>query len=131
MTSGLKAYQNVANYTATSRQTDATCFKLLIEELEKAQGSNDPAVRRGALTKNQRFWSLIIRVNMLEGGVTAREDRRLIIRMANQAQRLGILALLDDNVSLEPLIDICRTILEGLEAPGGAPLPDTDTLPPD
>lgn len=115
----MRAYQNVAGYSLTDRQADATCFRLLIEELERAAASSEPSVRLGALTKNQRLWSMIMKANSLEAGATSYEDRELFVRLASQAQRYGIRAILDTNLSLVPLIGIAETVLEGLETSAG------------
>jgi cell division FtsZ-interacting protein ZapD len=104
----------------TDRQADATCFRLLIEELETASASSDPSARLKALTKNQRLWSMIMKANSLDAGATNYEDRELFVRLASQAQRYGIRAILDTNLSLAPLIGIAETVLEGLEASAGS-----------
>ncbi|CEF53328.1 flagellar biosynthesis regulator FlaF [Acetobacter ghanensis] len=111
----MRAYQNVAGFSLTDRQADATCFRLLIEELETAAASSEPSVRLSALTKNQRLWSMIMKANSLDAGATSYEDREVFVRLASQAQRYGIRAILDTNLSLAPLISIAETVLEGLE----------------
>lgn len=115
----MRAYQNVAGYSLTDRQADATCFRLLIDELETASASSEHAVRLRALTKNQRLWSMIMKANSLDSGTTNYEDRELIVRLASQAQRYGIRAILDNTLSLAPLIGIAETVLEGLETSAG------------
>ncbi|MCP1241704.1 hypothetical protein GOB86_05555 [Acetobacter lambici] len=125
----MRAYQNVAGYSLTDRQADATCFRLLIEELETASASSEHSVRLKALTKNQRLWSMIMKANSLDAGATNYEDRELFVRLASQAQRYGIRAILDNNLSLAPLIGIAETVLEGLETSAGAGQDfDTDAM---
>ncbi|MFT8672552.1 flagellar biosynthesis regulator FlaF [Acetobacter orientalis] len=112
--SAMKAYQQVADSSMTGRQADAACFAILIEKLQAAGVSHNAEQRMDALTEHQRLWSLIIKANALDAGVTDLEDRTLFVHLGNQAQGYAIRALLDSSLSLDPLIDIANNILDGL-----------------
>ncbi|GEB36194.1 hypothetical protein GLI01_02290 [Gluconacetobacter liquefaciens] len=94
---------------------------MLIDELEAANQSADSQVRSRALDRHQRLWSMIMKANILDNGLTTEEDRRLFVRLADQAQKYGVQAILDPEMSLVPLIEIAENVLAGLEmAPGGS-----------
>lgn len=112
----MKAYQNVAESSLSDRETDALCFSLLIEDLQTAASSSDAAVRQHVLAKHQRLWSGIIKVNSLDVGVTPEDDRELFIRLAAQAHQYGLMAILNPELPLTPLIEIATNVLEGLES---------------
>lgn len=111
----LRAYQNVAETSLTGREAEAVCFRMLIDELEAAGRSSDSDTRSQALEKHQRLWSMIMKANILDHGLTVEEDRKLFVRLADQAQKYGIRAILDADLSLTPLIEIAENVLAGLE----------------
>ncbi|GBQ96751.1 hypothetical protein AA0522_0850 [Gluconacetobacter liquefaciens NRIC 0522] len=117
----LRAYQTVTETSLTGREAEAVCFRMLIDELEAANQSADSQVRSRALDRHQRLWSMIMKANILDNGLTTEEDRRLFVRLADQAQKYGVQAILDPEMSLVPLIEIAENVLAGLEmAPGGS-----------
>ena len=111
----MNAYRLADSSSLSDREADAECFRRLIATLESAAHETDVIQRNQALAKNQRLWSLIQRANAVEAGMVETEDRLLFARMADQAQRYGIRAILDPTLSLAPLIDTARNVLEGLE----------------
>ncbi|MFT8775061.1 MAG: flagellar biosynthesis regulator FlaF [Gluconacetobacter liquefaciens] len=116
----LRAYQTVTETSLTGREAEAVCFRMLIDELEAANQSADSQVRSRALDRHQRLWSMIMKANILDNGLTVEEDRRLFVRLADQAQKYGVQAILDREMSLVPLIEIAENVLAGLEmTPGG------------
>lgn len=114
--SALRSYQAVTASSLTGREAESVCFRLLIDELEKADSSADPAVRAEVLAKHQRLWSMIMKANSMDDGQVQEVDRELFARMAGQAQDYGIRAILDTSLSLAPLIGIAENVLAGLEA---------------
>lgn len=92
---------------------------MLIDELEAASQSSDLHVRNRALNRHQRLWSMIMRANIPDNGLAVEEDRKLFVRMADQAQKYGIRAILDSGLSLMPLIEIAENVLAGLETVSG------------
>ncbi len=111
----LRAYQIVTETSLTGREAEAVCFRMLIDELEAASQSADSQVRNRALERHQRLWSMIMKANILDNGLTVEEDRRLFVRLADQAQKYGIKAILDPEMPLVPLIEIAENVLAGLE----------------
>ncbi|NVN02695.1 MULTISPECIES: flagellar biosynthesis regulator FlaF [Asaia] len=110
----LKAYQAVAETSLSGRDAEAACFTMLINELTAAE--QDPALRFKALDRHQKFWSLIMKANIVDGGTSSADDRELIVTLADKAQRYGIQTILDSSLSLQPLIDIAQDVLDGLLA---------------
>lgn len=126
--SAIKAYQTVVGSAQTGRQADLACFRLLIEILSDAEKSDDSVVRRAALAKHQKLWSMIMRANAIDTGETPKEDRQLFVNLANQCQRYGIRAILDDKLSLQPLINVAENICEGLGAPSAESSHNNDDI---
>lgn len=116
----LRAYQTVTESSLTGREAEAVCFRMLIDELEIASQNADSQARSRALDRHQRLWSMIMRANILDNGLAVEEDRRLFVRLADQAQKYGIQAILDPEMSLSPLIEIAENVLAGLELTQGA-----------
>lgn len=116
----MNAYRLAASASLSDREADAECFRRLIATLESVEHGGDVIRRNQAIAKHQRLWSLIQRANAVEAGMVETEDRLLFARMADQAQRYGIRAMLDSMLSLSPLIETARNVLEGLEAGGTA-----------
>ncbi|WP_438383764.1 flagellar biosynthesis regulator FlaF [Asaia sp. BMEF1] len=112
----LKAYQAVAETSLSGREAEIACFTMLINELRSASVTDDTVIRLKALDRHQKLWSLIMKANILDGGQTPSDDRALIVNLADQAQRYGIQAILETELSLDPLIDIAQDVLDGLLA---------------
>ncbi len=110
----IKAYQQVSNTSLSDRDADAETFRIIINELEKALTTNDLQMRLNVLAKHQRLWSLIQAANAVKNPNISDEDRLLFARMADRAQKYGIRAILDSDVSLLPLIEVAKNVLEGL-----------------
>lgn len=123
----MRAYKSVAGYSLSGRDAEASCFKLLLEDLETAAATQDVAVRNAALDRHQRLWSMIMKANTIETGVTAEEDRRLFVTLANKAQRYGVRAILDPQAPLTPLIEIAENVCAGLEGAASADSHDLET----
>lgn len=113
---GLRAYKAVADTSMSGREAEVLCFTMMIEELQRAEADN--ALRAKALDRHQKLWSLIMKANILDGGLTPDEERALIVDLADKAQKYGIQAILSESVTLHPLIDIAQDVLDGLT--GGA-----------
>lgn len=114
--SGMRAYQNTVSAALSDRDADATCFRKLIAELKLVEHSTDSAERNTALAKHQRLWSLIQKANAVDLGAAPNEDRLLFVRLADQAQKYGIRALLHSDWPITPLIEIAQDVLDGLTA---------------
>ncbi|QHI96493.1 hypothetical protein GT348_09045 (plasmid) [Aristophania vespae] len=110
----LKAYQTSISSALTDREADAQCFRRLIIELKNAEHSISVAERNKALSKNQRLWSLIQKANALDSGTIPNDDRLLFARLADQAQKYGIKAILDPDLPITPLIEMAQNVLDGL-----------------
>lgn len=111
---GMRAYQNTVSSALSDREADAACFRKLITALKLVEHSTDPAERNVTLAKHQRLWSLIQKANAVDLGVAPNEDRLLFVRLADQAQKYGIRALLHPDWPITPLIEIAQDVLDGL-----------------
>ncbi|MCQ0040900.1 MAG: flagellar biosynthesis regulator FlaF [Bombella sp.] len=111
----MNAYRMAASSSLSDREADAECFRRLIAMLESVAHETDVITRNQVIAKNQRLWSLIQRANAVEAGMVETEDRLLFARMADQAQKYGIRAMLDPTLSLAPLMETARNVLDGLE----------------
>jgi len=109
---GLRAYKAVADTSMTGREAEIACFTMMIEELSRAE--LDMSARVQALDRHQKLWSLIMKANILDSGLTPSEERVLIIDLADKAQKYGIQAILNNGLTLRPLIDIAQDVLDGL-----------------
>ncbi|MDF7673463.1 flagellar biosynthesis regulator FlaF [Acetobacteraceae bacterium ESL0709] len=109
-----KAYQHSLSSALSDREADAQCFRNLISELRSVEHSTEFNERREALSKHQRLWSLIQKANAYDTGLVPNEDRILFSRLADQAQKYGIRAILNSELSITPLIDMAQSVLEGL-----------------
>ncbi|RUT26241.1 hypothetical protein C0V97_07670 [Asaia sp. W19] len=114
---GLRAYKAVADTSMTGREAEIACFTMMIDELSRAE--QDASMRMKALDRHQKLWSLIMKANIIDSGLTPDEERALIIDLADKAQRYGIQAILDDRLTLNPLIDIAQDVLDGLTGVAG------------
>ncbi|MCX5619958.1 MULTISPECIES: flagellar biosynthesis regulator FlaF [Bombella] len=112
----MNAYRSAVSQSLSDREADAECFRRLIAALESVAYEGDVIKRNQAIAKNQRLWSLIQRANAVEAGMVETEDRLLFARMADQAQKYGIRAMLDPTLSLTPLIEAASNVLEGLSS---------------
>ncbi|WP_025885198.1 flagellar biosynthesis regulator FlaF [Asaia prunellae] len=112
----LKAYQAVAETSLSGREAEAACFMMMIDELSLAERHKDQASRFKALDRHQKLWSMIMKANIVDGGQSAADDRELIVSLADKAQRYGIQAILESDLTLQPLIDIAQNVLDGLLA---------------
>ncbi|WP_077931954.1 flagellar biosynthesis regulator FlaF [Acetobacter persici] len=114
MNRALRAYKSVAGSALTGREADAEVFRILIRKLTSVEHSTDSQKRRHVLAMNNRLWNLIQKANADDNGTVPKEDRLLFIRMANEAQRYGIRAILDCDVPIGPLLECAKNVLEGL-----------------
>ena len=109
-----KAYQTSLSSALSDRDSDAQCFRNLISDLKSIEHSTDFNERRIALARHQRLWSLIQKANSYDTGMIPNSDRLLFGRMADQAQKYGIRAILNPELPITPLIEIAQNVLEGL-----------------
>lgn len=109
-----KAYQTSLSSVLSDREADAQCFRRLIADLKSVEHSTIFSERREALSKHQRLWSLIQKANSYDSGLIPNEDRLLFNRLADQAQKYGIRAILNSDLPITPLIEMAQNVLDGL-----------------
>ncbi|GBQ99243.1 flagellar biosynthesis regulator FlaF [Asaia lannensis] len=109
---GLRAYKAVAETSLSGREAEVVAFTMMLEELQNAEA--DASLRAKALDRHQKLWSLIMKANIIDSGHTPDDERALIVNLADKAQKYGIQAILNEELTLFPLIDISRDVLDGL-----------------
>ncbi|GCD60364.1 hypothetical protein WSS15_13810 [Acetobacter pasteurianus] len=111
---GMNAYKSAASQAMSDREMDALCFSKLLAELQAVEHSSSVQARNNAILKSQRLWGLLQKANAVDAGRIPNEDRLLFVRMADQAQRYGIRAILNKDLSIKPLIICAQNVLDGL-----------------
>src|SRR6185295_11198473 len=116
----IQAYQTAAQKTETPRQTEYRAFAVATRGLIDASALPETEIgRRGeALAKNRRLWSLLAADCAAEGNVLPQSLRAQIISLSMFVDRHSS-AVLRQGASFDVLIDINRTIMQGL-APAAA-----------
>jgi flagellar biosynthesis activator protein FlaF len=117
MSRGVRHYQNPIFDAASSRETEIVAFSLCNTGLESAV---TPADRIHALYKNQQLWSAIVKDVALEANGLPGEIKKQIIDLGDWAMRYSTLAMTSE-LSLAPLMQVNRDMIEGLRAQRAAP----------
>lgn len=116
----IQAYQTAAQKTEGPRQTEYRAFAMATRGLIDAAAlpSTELGRRGEALARNRRLWSLLAADCAAEGNVLPKPLRAQIISLSMFVDRHSS-AVMRDGASFDILIDINRTIMQGL-APGAA-----------
>lgn len=111
----IQAYQNAARKTETPRQTEFRAFAQATRGLiDAASFPVDEVGRRAeALAVNRRLWSLLASDCAGEGNSLPQGLRAQIISLSMFVDRHSS-AVMRHGASLDVLIDINRTIMQGL-----------------
>lgn len=110
----LDAYQKASTSTETTRQTEYRLFSLVTRSLLEAKesGVKDAAFFK-ALDWNRRMWSTLASDCGVEGNQLPPETRAGIISLSIWVSKYSSqVARTDEDIT--PLVDINRTIMEGL-----------------
>jgi len=110
----LKAYQKVQSTTETPRDTEHRVFARVTGMLMDVRDSGD----RGktlieAIDKNRRFWSMLAADCASDANALPDQTRAQIISLSIWVTKYSGLVTREKQ-SVEPLIDINKTIMEGL-----------------
>ncbi len=116
----IQAYQNAARKTETPRQTEYRAFAVATRGLIDASSLPDTEVgrRAEALAANRRLWSLLASDCAAQGNSLPQGLRAQIISLSMFVDRHSS-AILRQGASFDVLIDINRSIMQGL-APAAA-----------
>ncbi|OYW43215.1 MAG: hypothetical protein B7Z38_02255 [Rhodobacterales bacterium 12-64-8] len=111
----IQAYQNAAKKTEGPRQTEYRAFALATRNLIDASGLPDTEVgrRAEALAVNRRLWSLLASDCAADGNSLPQGLRAQIISLSLFVDRHSS-AVMRDGAAFDVLIDINRTIMQGL-----------------
>ncbi len=120
----IQAYQNAAKKTEGPRQTEYRAFAAATRGLIDAASLPDTEVgrRAEALAMNRRLWSLLASDCAAEGNGLSQGLRAQIISLSIFVDRHSS-AVMRSGAPLDVLIDINRTIMQGLAPAQAAAVP--------
>jgi len=121
----LKAYQQTQKKFANPRDTEYRLFAQVTSALISSKDLLRTDQRLiSAVTRNRELWSTLAIDCAHEGNQLTRELRAQIVSLSLWVSRYTS-SVMRENAELEPLIDVNRTIMEGLaprnEAASSAP----------
>jgi flagellar protein FlaF len=119
----IQAYQNAAKKTEGPRQTEYRAFAMATRSLIDAAGlpATEVGRRAEALAVNRRLWSLLAADCAAEGNQLSQPLRAQIISLSLFVDRHSS-QVMRNGASLDVLIEINRTIMQGL-SPAAAAVP--------
>lgn len=119
----IQAYQNAAAKTETPRQIEFRAFATATRGLIDAQSlpSTEFARRAEALATNRRLWTLLASDCAAEGNSLPKGLRAQIISLSLFVDRHSS-AVIRQGASIDVLIDINRTIMQGLSPAAPQPV---------
>jgi flagellar protein FlaF len=120
----IQAYQNAAKKTEGPRQTEYRAFAAATRSLMDAASLPDTEVgrRAEALALNRRLWSLLAADCAAEGNSLPQGLRAQIISLSLFVDRHSS-AVMRNGAAFDVLIDINRTIMQGLAPAQAAAVP--------
>jgi flagellar protein FlaF len=110
----LAHYETARRATATPQDNEILIFTNTNAELAKARGA-DAKTRIAALFLNQRVWSAIVKDLSLETNQLPDDLKRNLTELGFWAMRYSTRAM-TEGLSLDPLIEVNRNMIEGLAA---------------
>ena len=113
----IQAYQRAATRSENPRETEYRVFATVTANLVRAaeQGRADVGVLVQAIHDNRRLWSIFAADCAQPTNALAETTRAQIISLALFVDR-QCSAVLREGAEIEPLIDINRSMMEGLAA---------------
>ena len=109
---GAAQYLRTSSAALSARDTECAAFRSITHELETST-SGAPRVR--AVGRNHTLWSLLLKDLALAENGLPEGVKTGLINLGLWSMRYSTLALLKD-LSLQPLIDVNRNVLDGLVA---------------
>ena len=111
----IQAYQRAATRAETPREIEYRVFGIVTAGLVKAReaGRADIGVLAHAIHENRRLWTIIASDCARETNVLPVAARARIISLSLFVDRHSS-AVMRENADIEPLIDVNRTMMEGL-----------------
>ncbi|GBR07192.1 flagellar biosynthesis regulator FlaF [Acetobacter oeni] len=107
---GIQRYNMGLTNSMSPRQIEAMAFSQAITMLQSARTQKD---RIHALSMNQKLWSAVLREVGVENNGMPPVLRHDLLKLSVWATRYCVRAMLH-KISLKPLIDINRDMLDGL-----------------
>ncbi len=118
----IQAYQRANAQAESPRETEYRAFAFVTSALIKARdaGRADLSILADALDRNRRLWSLLAQDCANPGNTMPQEARAQIISLSLWVSRHSS-AVMRDGEDMEPLIDVNRSVMQGL-APNSIPV---------
>jgi flagellar biosynthesis activator protein FlaF len=117
----VQAYQTAARKSETARETEHRAFAFATRGLIEAAGLPEFEIGRKAeaLARNRRLWTLLAADCAGEGNALPKPLRAQIISLSLFVDRHSS-AVLREGASMDVLIEINRTVMQGLAGQAGA-----------
>ena len=115
----LRAYQQAAARSESPRETEYRIFGQVTRALIDASQSEDPVTRIDALDWNRRLWSTLAADCAQPANELPQEVRAQIISLSMWVGR-HTSAVVRREEDFEPLIDLTRTMMQGLQSRAAA-----------
>lgn len=126
MNRNLAQYETARRFAATAQDNEILIFTNANALLTQAQTAGiktgDAKTRISALFNNQRLWSAIVKDLALETNQLPAELKRNLTELGVWAMQYSTRAMSED-LPLDPLINVNRDMIEGLQAQRPAPPP--------
>jgi len=110
-------YQRTSATSLAGRPTECAAFNMVIRDLSECTPG---PTRLAALGRNHALWSLLVKDLSLGDNALPEGLKASLIRLGLWSMRYSTLAMLRD-LSLQPLIEVNRNLLEGLLAQQSTP----------
>ncbi len=126
MNRNLAQYETARRFAATAQDNEILIFTNANALLANAKTA-DQKTRISALFHNQRLWSAIVKDLALETNQLPAELKRNLTELGFWAMQYSTRAMAED-LSLDPLINVNRDMIEGLQAQRAAAPPPRNDL---
>jgi flagellar biosynthesis activator protein FlaF len=115
----IQAYQRASAQAENPRETEFRLFALVTAGLIKAKevGRDEMVALADALHKNRRLWSLLAQDCASEDNSLPKPVRAQIISLSMWVSRHSS-AVLQSGEDIDPLIEVNRTVMQGLGLAG-------------
>jgi flagellar protein FlaF len=118
----IQAYQRASAQAESPREAEYRIFGLVTAGLINAQreGRGNLAGLAHAIDRNRRLWSILAQDCANPDNALSDEMRAQIISLSMWVSRYSS-SVIQDGEEIEPLIDINRSMMQGLAPPEAAP----------
>lgn len=119
----LKAYGDVQKRTASDRQIEVALFRQITLAMEHADADVSLADWADAVNRNQQLWSILAADLLGTGNGLSSDIRRSLLTLADFVRRQSLIVL-EGEAEIGDLVEINKSIIDGLEGVLPAPVED-------